>query len=110
MEPVMTKRTRRTYTPEQKAALVRQHLVDKTPVSEVCNEHKLQPSVFYEWLKQFLAAAEGVFSGTDRRAPQREKELESRVAVLEARIAKKDSVIAEISGEYVALKKELGEL
>jgi hypothetical protein len=29
---------------------------------------------------------------------------------LEARLAKKDEVIAEISAEYIALKKELGEL
>lgn len=106
----MTKRTRRKYTPEQKAAIVRQHLVDKTAVSEICNEHKLQPSVFYDWLKQFLASAETVFAGADRRAPQRERLLEARVAHLEARVATKDSVIAEISGEYVALKKELGEL
>jgi len=28
---------------------------------------------------------------------------------LEARLAKKDSVIAEVTGEYVKLKKELGE-
>ena len=32
----MSKRTRRRHTPEQKAALIRQHLVDKKPVSEIC--------------------------------------------------------------------------
>jgi transposase len=31
------------------------------------------------------------------------------VSVLEARLTKKDEVIAEISQEYVSLKKELGE-
>jgi hypothetical protein len=36
---VMTKRIRRHHTPEQKAALVRRHLAEKVPVSDICNEH-----------------------------------------------------------------------
>jgi transposase-like protein len=44
----MSKRTRRRYTPEQKAALVRQHVVDKKPVSEICNTVPRQPSVFLD--------------------------------------------------------------
>jgi transposase-like protein len=43
----MSKRTRRRHTPEQKAALIRQHLVDKKPVSESCDAAQIQPSVFY---------------------------------------------------------------
>ena len=42
----MSKRTRRRYSPEQKAVLVRQHVVDKEPVSEICSAAQLQPSVF----------------------------------------------------------------
>ena len=47
-----SKRSRRHYTTEQKAAILKEHLVDKAPVSEVCNKHQLQPSVFYDWLRQ----------------------------------------------------------
>ena len=36
------------------AAWTFRHLVDKVPVSDLCNEYKLQPSVFYHWLKQAL--------------------------------------------------------
>ena len=46
------KKPRRSYTPEQKAAILRRHLVDKIPVSDLCDEYKLQPSVFYSWQKQ----------------------------------------------------------
>jgi hypothetical protein len=42
-------------------------------------------------------------------ASSREKELEARIAQLEAKLAKKDAAIADISEEYVKLKKELGE-
>ena len=43
------KRTRRQFTAEQKAAILRRHLMDKVPVSDLCAEYKLQPSVFYGW-------------------------------------------------------------
>ena len=38
------KRTRRHYTPEQKAALLQRHITDKVPISEICNEERLRPS------------------------------------------------------------------
>jgi len=105
----MTKTKRRHFTAEQKAALVRNHVVDRVPISEICAENKLQPSVFYDWLRVFYASAERVFATNGPKPRNREKELESRVAALEARLARKDEVIAEVTEEYVRLKKELGE-
>ncbi len=40
---------RRRHTAEQKAELLRQHVAEKKPVSEVCNEAEIQPSLFYTW-------------------------------------------------------------
>lgn len=70
----------------------------------------IQPSVFYGWHRQLmdnLPAAVEFLGG--RKKQSREAELERRIAALEAKLAKKDNVIAEISEEYVALKKEIGE-
>ena len=103
----MSRRPRRHHTPEQKATLVRRHLVDKVPVSQICNENELQPSVFYDWLRQFEAHAHAAFAAPARSS--RERELEAKVAALEARLARKDAVIAEVSEQYVALKRTLGE-
>jgi hypothetical protein len=44
----MSKQTCRRHTLEQKAALGRQHVVDKKPVSNICSAAQLQPSVFYK--------------------------------------------------------------
>ncbi len=104
----MSKRTRRRHTPEQKAALIRQHLVDKKPVSEICDAAEIQPSVFYKWERDLLDAAPSLFAS--RRAPSREADLEQKIAALEAKLGRKDAIIAEVSEEYVKLKKELGEL
>jgi len=102
--------TRRIHSAEQKAVILRRHLVDKVPVSDLCGEYKLQPSVFYSWqpkLMDNLSAAVEHIGG--RQKSSRETELEKRVTALEARLATKDAVIADISEEYVTLKKALGE-
>jgi transposase-like protein len=106
-----SKKTRRHYTTEQKVAILKRHMVDKVPVSDLCNELELQPSVFYQWQRQVFENLAGAF-GTPAAvngASKREKELATRAKELEAKLAKKDNVIAEISAEYVQLKKELGE-
>jgi transposase-like protein len=103
----MSKRTRRRYSPEQKAALVREHVVDKKPVSEICSAAQLQPSVFYKWECDLLEAAPSMFAS--HRAPSREQELEAKIAALEANLARKDAIIAEVSEEYVKPKRTLGE-
>ena len=100
---------RRRHTAEQKAELLRQHVAEKKPVSEVCNEAEIQPSLFYTWQRELLAGAHTVFS--TRRAPSRENELEAKISRLEARVARKDQIIAEVTEEYVdAPKKTWGSL
>jgi hypothetical protein len=39
------KRNRRTFTPLEKVAILRKHLVDKVPISQVCEEYQTE-SVF----------------------------------------------------------------
>src|SRR5689334_24864705 len=103
------KRTRRNHTVEQKAALLKRHHLEKTPTSDLCDEEKLQPSLFYTWQRLLFENAALALDPPRQGASTRERELEARVALLEAKLAKKDGVIAEISEEFVKLKKELGE-
>jgi len=107
----MSKRSRRQFTTEQKVAILRRHMVDKVPVSDLCNEFGLQPSVFYQWQRQVFENLAGALTTPAPAAgpSKREKELAVKVGQLEARLAKKDGVIAEIAAEYTQLKKDLGE-
>jgi len=108
--PGESKRQRRQFSVDQKVAILRRHLVDKVPVSDLCDEYKLQPSVLYQWQRQLFENLAGALEpGAGARSSQRERQLGQRVEFLEAKLARKDSVIAEISAEYVQLKKELGE-
>lgn len=106
------RKIRRKFTAEQKATVLRRHLQDKVLVSDLCDEYKIQPSVFYGWQRQLLENIASALETNGRRRSRdnREVRLESKIDALEAKLAKKDNVIAEISEEYVQLKKALGEL
>ena len=95
--------TRRAFTAEEKVSILRRHLLEKEPVSKLCDEHGLNPTVFYRWQKEFFENGAAAF---ERRPDGRERKLE---AALTARLAKKDEVMAELLEEHVALKKSLGE-
>jgi transposase len=45
------KKQRKHYTPEEKVAILRRHLLEQEPISKLCDELGLQPMVFYRWQK-----------------------------------------------------------
>jgi transposase len=100
---------RRRFTAEQKVAILKEHLVEKVPVSQVCDKHGLNPTGFYRWQKEFFENGAAAFEGRAPRADGRARQLEERVQKLTARIARKDEVIAELMEDHVRLKKSLGE-
>jgi transposase-like protein len=104
----MAKEVHRHRTPEQKLAILREHLVDRKPVSEVCEKHGVQPSLFYYWQKQLFENGGSAFAAT-RPAPGRDKQQIERIAQLETKLAKKDTVIAELASDLIHAKKERGE-
>jgi transposase len=104
------KETRRHLAPEQKVAILKEHLVDRTPISEVCEKHQIQPSLFYYWQKQFFENGAAAFEAPRNGASREQQQQAARIAQLEAKLAKKDTVIAEIAADLVQAKKEAGEL
>lgn len=104
---------RRSFSPEQKAAILRRHLVDKVAVSDLCDEYKIRPSVFYLWQRQAMEHLAAVFANDARRGGEKARDaaLAKRNEELEAKLAKKDQVIAEISEEHMLPKtKTWGDL
>jgi len=107
----MTSNTRRRFPPEQKAEIVRRHLAGKEPVSALAEEFRLQPSQIHAWVNQVLAQAERAFQKAQQIGQVREQQAKDRrIEQLEAKITKKNEVIAELMEENVRSKKELGEL
>jgi len=96
---------RKQYTASEKVAILRQHLLEGTPVSDICDQHDLQPTVFYRWQKQLFEEGAVVFE--QRRDTEKDR-LKRQVERLEGKVRKKDEVLGELMEEYVTLKKELG--
>ena len=99
-------RTRRNFTGEEKVRILKRHLVDKVPVSDLCDEQGLHPTLFYKWQKEFFDNGALAF---ERKTDTKSKRLEKENAALKTKISHKDEVIAEIMESHVALKKSLGE-
>jgi transposase-like protein len=48
------KKQRKHYRLKEKVATLRRHLLEKEPISKLCDELGLQPTVFYRWQKEFF--------------------------------------------------------
>jgi transposase-like protein len=105
MERTREEATEARYTPEEKVAILRRHLLEQVPLSELCDKQGLQPTVFYRWQKEFFE--NGVAAFQPKRPPNHSADQE-RVAYLEKKIQTKDEVLAELMAEHIALKKSLG--
>lgn len=105
----MSGNVRRHFTSEQKAAILKEHLVDKTPISEICDRHKIAVSLFYLWQRELFENAHLALGKNSRRDRQSEDAQLRRIEALEAKLQRKDGVIAELMEDHVQLKKSLGE-
>jgi transposase len=105
----MSETTRTFFSAEQKASAVRKHLLAKTPVSQVCDELKISVATFYVWQKELFENAHLAFAKTGRRDARAEAAQQKKIDALEAKLQRKDGVIAELLEDHVALKKSLGE-
>ena len=99
------KKQRKHYTPDEKVAILRRHLLDKEPISTLCDELGLKPTVFYRWQKEFFENGAAAF---EQKARPNHSAEEERIAYLEKKIQMKDEVLAELMAEHVTLKKRLG--
>jgi transposase-like protein len=102
---------RKFLTPEQKVSILRRHFVEKVPISDLCDEFGIHPTQFYNWQKQLFENAAPIFERRGNSANERRhKDAQAkRIAELEAKVQKKNEVVAELLEEHVQLKKELGE-
>ena len=103
----MSRKPRKHYTPLEKVAILREHLLEGKAVSEVCDRHGLQPTVLYAWQKQFFENGATAFERRNKRA---EEAKDRAIIALQEKLAKKNEVIAELMEENVQSKKALGGL
>ena len=102
------KKQRRHFAGSEKVAILKQHLVEKVPVSDLCDQHDLYPNQFYGWLKDFFENGHVAFDN-GRKAKAVEDAKDRKIQQLEARLTRKNEVMAELMEAHTELKKSLGE-
>ena len=100
---------RRHFTGAEKVAILKRHLVDKVPISDLCDELGLYPNLVYGWLKEFFENGHRAFEN-GRKSKAVEDAKDHKIEQLQAKLQRKDSVMAELMEAHTLLKKELGEI
>ncbi len=100
---------RRHFLDQEKVAILKRHLLDKVPISNLCDELDIYPNQFYDWLKKFFENGHLAF-GNGRKARSVEDAKDKKIEQLEATMQRKNEVLAELMEEHTLLKKEWGAL
>jgi transposase-like protein len=103
---------RKHLTAEQKVAVIRRHLIENVPVSDLCEELGVHPNQYYNWQKTFFENGAILFERKSNAANEsRQKDAnERKIEMLEKKLQDRNEVVAELMQEHVNLKKANGEL
>jgi len=98
---------RKRYTSEKKVEILREHLKNKIPVTEICSKYGITPAMFYRWEKELFEGAIETFSSSNSKKQNHSKS--AREKKLEEKITKQQEVIGWLTEENLKLKKNIGE-
>jgi transposase-like protein len=102
------KQTRRHFTPQEKVAVVKRHLLEGVPVSTLCDQFQINPTLFYGWQRLLFENAHLAFEN-GRKSKTIEDAKDQKIERLEAKLQRKNEVMAELMEAHTLLKKDLGE-
>jgi transposase-like protein len=98
---------RRYPTPLEKVAALKRHLLEKIPVSTICDELGIAPTLFYRWQKEFFENGHTLFEN-GRAAKAADNAKDEKIQKLEAKLQKKNEVMAELMEALTDEKKRNG--
>jgi len=95
---------RRHFPGPERVAILKRHLVEKVPVSDLCDELGIGPSQFYRWQKELFENGHAAFEN-NRKSKAVEDAKQRRIEQLEAKLQRKNEVLSELMEEHTKLKK-----
>ena len=98
---------RRHFADQEKVTILKRHLIDKVPVSDLCDELHIYPNQFYDWLKKFFENGHLAFANGRKSKPAEDAQ-QAKIQKLEAKLQKKNEVMAELMEALTEEKKEMG--
>ena len=92
---------RRQFLAETKLQIVKEGRTTNLTVSQVCEQYRISPTLFYQWERIADRAALTALQGQ----PRGRKKLRPAEEALLAEVQRLREVVAELSSENLALKK-----
>ena len=80
------------YTADEKVSILRRRLLEHVPVSKLCDERSLQPTVFYRWQKEFFENGAAAF---DRQTRSDQAPEHQRIAALEGKLQRRNEALVD---------------
>jgi transposase-like protein len=99
----------RVFSSAEKVAILKKHLVEKVPISDLCDLHKLHVNTFYNWLKVFFENGTAAFEAHTKPKAHQADAKDKKIEQLQAQLIRKNEVVAELLEAHTTLKKSLGE-
>ena len=96
------------FTAAEKVVILKKHLVEKVPISDLCELHKIHVNTFYHWLKVFFDNGAAAFLANAKPKAATDAK-DKKIEQLEAKLVRKNEVVAELLEAHTTLKKSLGE-
>ncbi len=96
-----TAKERRQFAPPTKLQILKEGRNSNTPLSQVCEQYAISPTLFYQWERIAEQAALTAFASQKRGR----KKLRPSEEQLLAEVQRLREVIAELSSENLQLKK-----
>lgn len=89
---------RKRWSAGEKLRIVLAGLEPGVEISDLCRREGVNPTMYYQWKRQLLGAAERIFEKKEHKPSAREQRLSTE-------LSRAKDVIAEITAENLDLKK-----
>ncbi len=98
---------RKQYSPEQKVSIVRRHLLENVPVSDLCDEFEIHATQYYQWQKQLFEHGEGAFARRPNKANEKRQQnaCEKKIGQLEEKLQHRNDVVVELLQDQAQIYK-----
>jgi len=95
---------RKRLSPQKKVEILREHLDNKTSISELAEKYHIHPNIISRWKKEMFEGAVETFT---QRKTANELTDNKKIEELNNIIKKRDNLIVELATENIDLKKNI---
>lgn len=93
-------------TAEKKVMILREHLDNHVPISELSEKYRVHPNAIYKWKKAMFEFAVDALSGKHKSPKAASSKDKKIIDELETTLRKRESLITEIVEDNMKLRKE----